>query len=82
MYLLHRMGVEQVIRRLRKYSWQSWKQKRISFYYEDTINKIKKSMSDPEFVERFPNHTDRFVGIYYTIKEQYRWKPGYLKGIL
>ena len=81
-FMLHRMSVEQTIHRLKKYSWHSWKKNKPGFPPEEIIDVIKKRMSNPELVERFPNHADRFVAGYYEVKEEYKQKPDYIKGIL
>ena len=39
-------------------------------------------MVDPEFMGRFPNAADRFIAIYRMVKEKYKWKSGYINGIL
>ena len=55
-FLLHRMGVEQAIRKSRKEGWRDWKS-------------IREKTSDPELAEQFPNPADRFVACYKAYKK-------------
>ena len=81
-YLLHRMGIEQAVHRLKKNSWQSWKKNNDWFIPEKVLDEIKRRMNDPELVENYPNHADRFIASYKVMKENYKYNPSYIKGIL
>lgn len=79
---LHRMGMEQAVRRIRKYSHQYWLKNHDWFDSDTAIEGIKSRMTDPELEERYPNHADRFIASYNILKEQKRWKLDYIKGVL
>lgn len=79
---LHRMGVEQAVRRIKKYSHKYWLKHHDWFSPEKAIEEIKQKMSDPDFVEWYPNHADRFIAGYNALKDQMKWKSDYIKGVL
>lgn len=79
---LHRMGVEQAVRRTKKYSHKYWMKHHDWFSLEKAIEEIKQRMTDPKPVERYPNHSDRFIASYNELKNQMKWKSDYIKGVL
>lgn len=81
-YLLHRMGVEQAVRRVKKYGYQYWKQTKGHFYSEDALEEIRKRMTDSELAEQYPNHADRFIASYNMMKKRCKKDPNFVKGIL
>ena len=79
---LYRMGVEQAVRRIRKYSLQYWRIRHDPIDFEKNIEEIKQRMADPVLAELYPNHADRFIAGYNELKNQMKWKSDYIKGTL
>ena len=79
---LRRMGVEQAVRRIKKYSYQYWLKNHDWVGPDTAIEEIKSRMTDPELVERYPNHADRFIASYNLWKDQRMRESHFVKGIL